>query len=170
MAYETDKYYQEKQNGVPVISLEKIKLNDETGLFSPSLVNYFSINEEEYIPYKKEEGFSKTELNIDYRRFRSKPFVKLKDGTGYVVINNQILCERLFNSLYFDFLPLINGKKEVVFFSIIIKHLLKRFYSARHFSSACQQPIIHFLFVIQRRYLKSLMNRTSMLEQNVLNW
>lgn len=111
MAYETDKYYQEKQDGVPVISLDKIRLNDETGLFSPSLVDYFSINEEEYIPYKEEEGFSKTELNIDYRRFRSKPFVKLKDGTGYVVINNQILCERLFNSLYFDFLPLINGKK-----------------------------------------------------------
>ena len=111
LAYETDKYYQEKQDGVPVISLDKIRLNDETGLFSPSLVDYFSINEEEYIPYKEEEGFSKTELNIDYRRFRSKPFVKLKDGTGYVVINNQILCERLFNSLYFDFLPLINGKK-----------------------------------------------------------
>ena len=111
LAYETDKYYQEKQDGVPVISLDKIKLNDETGLFSPSLVDYFSINEEEYIPYKEEEGFSKTDLNIDYRRFRSKPFVKLKDGTGYVVINNQFLCERLFNSLYFDFLPLINGKK-----------------------------------------------------------
>lgn len=111
LAYETDKYYQEKQDGVPVISLDKIRLNDETGLFSPSLVDYFSINEEEYIPYKEEEGFSKTELNIDYRRFRSKPFVKLKDGTGYVVINNQILCERLFNSLYFDYLPLINGKK-----------------------------------------------------------
>ncbi len=35
----------------------------------------------------------------------------MKDGSGYVVINNQILCERLFNSLYFDFSPLINGKK-----------------------------------------------------------
>lgn len=111
LAHETDKYCQEKQDGVPVISLDKIKINDKTGLFSPSLVDYFSISEEEYIPYKEEEGFSKTELNIDYRRFRSKPFVKLKDGTGYVVINNQILCERLFNSLYFDFLPLINGKK-----------------------------------------------------------
>ena len=111
LAYETDKYYLEKQNGVPVISLDKIRLNDETGLFSPSLVDHLSIPEEEYIPYKEKEGFSKIELNVDYRRFRSKPFVKLKDGTGYVVINNQILCERLFNSLYFDFLPLINGKK-----------------------------------------------------------
>ena len=111
LAYETDKYYQEKQNGVPVIPLEKMRLNDETGLFSPSLVDHLSIGEEEYIPYKEEEGVSKIELNIDYRRFRSKPFVKLKDGTGYVVINNQILCERLFNSLYFDFSPLINKRK-----------------------------------------------------------
>lgn len=50
-------------------------------------------------------------LNIDYRHFRSKPFVKLRDGSGYVVINNQLLCERLFNSLFFDFSPLISGKK-----------------------------------------------------------
>ena len=110
LAYETDKYYQEKQNGVPIIPLDKMKLNDETGLFSPSLVEYLSINEDEYIPYR-EEGASKIELNVDYRRFRAKPFVKLKDGSGYVVINNQLLCERLFNSLYFDFSPLINGKK-----------------------------------------------------------
>lgn len=111
LAYETDKYYQEKQKGVPVISLDKMKFNDVTGLFSPSLVEHLSINEDEYIPYINEDGFSYKELNVDYRRFRSKPFVKLKDGTGYVVINNQILCERLFNSLYFDFSPLINGKK-----------------------------------------------------------
>ena len=70
LAYETDKYYQEKQNGVPIIPLDKMRLNDETGLFSPSLVEYLSINEDEYIPYR-EKGASKIELNIDYRRFRS---------------------------------------------------------------------------------------------------
>ena len=48
----------------------------------------------------------------NYRRFRAKPFVKLKDNAGFIVINNQLLCERLFNSLYFDFLPLIDGKKK----------------------------------------------------------
>ena len=110
LAYETDKYYKEKQYGVPVISLDKIK-NDESGLITPSLVDYLSINEDEYIPYRDEECCPKKDLNADYRKFRSKPFVKLKDGSGYVVINNQILCERLFNSLFFDFSPLINGKK-----------------------------------------------------------
>lgn len=111
LAYESDKYYREKQKGVPIISLDKVKSNDATGLFSPDLVDHLSINEEEYVPFVYEEGFPNTELNIDYRRFRSKPFVKMKDGSGYVVINNQFLCERLFNSLYFDFSPLINGRE-----------------------------------------------------------
>ncbi len=109
LAHETDNYYQNKQKGLPIISLDKIKSNDD--LFSPSLIEYLSINEDEYIPYLDEENASKVELNVDYRRFRSKPFIKLKDGAGYLIINNQILCERLFNSLYFDFLPYINGKK-----------------------------------------------------------
>lgn len=111
LASETDKYYQEKQNGIPVISLEKMKLKDKTGLFSSSLVEHLCIGEDDYIPYEEVEGVSKNDLNIDFRKFRSKPFVKLKDGSGYVVINNQFLCERLFNSLYFDLLPLINGRK-----------------------------------------------------------
>lgn len=111
LAYETDKYYQDKQKGLPIISLDKIKSNDETKLFSPSLLEYLSINEDEYIPYLDDENASKVDMNVDYRNFRSKPFVKMKDGSGYLVINNQILCERLFNSLYFDFSPYINGKK-----------------------------------------------------------
>lgn len=111
LAYETDKYYKDNQNGLPIISLEKMELNDKTGLFSSSLVKKLSINEDEYIPFLDEESQSKEEWNIDYRRFRSKPFVKLKNGAGYLIINNQLLCERLFNSLYFDFIPLINGKK-----------------------------------------------------------
>ena len=112
LAYETDKYYQNKQKGLPIISLDKMRSNYDTKLFSPSLLENLSINEDEYIPYLYEENASKAELNVDYRRFRSKPFVKLKDESGYLVINNQILCERLFNSLYFDFFPYINGKKE----------------------------------------------------------
>lgn len=111
LAYETDKYYNNKQNGLPIISLKKMELNDKTGLFSSSLVEKLSINEDEYIPFLDEESQSSAEWNIDYRRFRSKPFVKLKNGVGYLIINNQLLCERLFNSLYFDFIPLINGKE-----------------------------------------------------------
>lgn len=60
---------------------------------------------------QQREDADKKEWNIDYRRFRSKPLVKLKDGSGYVVINNHLFCERLYNSLFFDFNPLINGRK-----------------------------------------------------------
>lgn len=116
LANETDRYYKEKSNGVPIIYPEKLKSKDQTGLFSPSLIDHLSINEDDYIPYNDIDGAGKRELNIDYRRFRAKPFVKLKNNSGYVVINNQLLCERLFNSLYFDFQPLINGKKGGGFF------------------------------------------------------
>lgn len=109
LAFETDKYISNKENGLPVITPEWLELN--RGIISPSLVGHLYIDEDEYLPYNV-DGITDSELNTDYRRFRSKPFVKLKDGSGYVVINNQLLCERLFNSLYFDFAPLIKGKKD----------------------------------------------------------
>ena len=112
LAYETDNYYKHKLNGIPIINPENIKHNDQTGLFSPNLIDHLCIDEDDYIPYTNDDGAEEREYNIDYRRFRAKPFVRLKNGAGYVVINNQLLCERLFNSLYFDFQPLINGKKE----------------------------------------------------------
>lgn len=116
IASETDKYYKNKVNGVPIIRPQWLEKNKESGFLSPALMEHLYIDEDEYIPYNDDEA-AKKEVNVDYRRFRSKPFVKLKDGSGYVVINNQLLCERLFNSLYFDFLPLINnGKGSVGFF------------------------------------------------------
>ena len=110
IAAETDKYIVNNKKGLPVITPEWIALNEKSGFLSSSLIDYLSIDEDAYLPYEEEMEEIK-DLNIDYRHFRSKPFVKFKDGSGYVVINNQLLCERLFNSLFFDFSPLINGKK-----------------------------------------------------------
>ena len=73
-----------------------------------------SINEEEFIPYYNTGYEDNTKKNIDYRIFRARPIVKLKDSSGYVVINIQLLCERVFNSLYFDFAPLLNGREDSV--------------------------------------------------------
>lgn len=116
IASETDKYYKRKENGVPIITPKWLAENEKRGFLSTALVEHLCIDEDEYIPYNDEDAVKK-ELNVDYRRFRAKPFVKLKDGSGFVVINNQLVCERLFNSLYFDFLPLINnGKGSVGFF------------------------------------------------------
>lgn len=88
-------------------------------------MEHLYIEEEEYIPYI-DEDVSKNELNIDYRRFRTKPFMKFKDGSGYVVINNQLLCERLFNSLFFDFRPLINRSKNSCGFFDYNKDFIER--------------------------------------------
>lgn len=116
IASETDKYYKKKEKGVPIIRPQWLEENKKSGFLSPALMEHLCIDEDEFIPYNDEDA-AKKELNVDYRRFRSKPFVKLKDGSGYVVINNQLLCERLFNSLFFDFLPLINkGKGSKGFF------------------------------------------------------
>ena len=108
IATQTDGYIKNKANGLPIITSEWIELNRK--FLSQSLIDNFYIEEDEYIPFNDEDA-TKKELNVDYRRFRSKPLVKLKDGSGYVVINNQLICERLYNSLYFDFTPLINGQK-----------------------------------------------------------
>jgi hypothetical protein len=102
----TDEYFKNNQTGVPIVPLWNMMLNDETGLFSETLIESLCINEDDYISIEK--------VNTDYRQFRSKPFIKLKDGSGVIVINNQFLCERLYNSLYFDFMPLINGKKSSI--------------------------------------------------------
>ena len=110
LAYETNKYKEDSDFGVPILPLDSMKLRDKTGLFSVSLVNSLSIAEDEFIPYDQVGDTTNRGLNIDYRRFRAKPFVRMNDG-NYVVINNQFLCERLFNSLFFDFMPLINGSK-----------------------------------------------------------
>ena len=108
IAAKTDKYIKNQVSGVPVITSRWIALNTGSGILSESLINHLAIGEDAFIPHK--DGADK-ELNIDYRRFRSCPLIKLRDGYGYIVINNQLLCERLFNSLYFDFVPLINGRK-----------------------------------------------------------
>lgn len=108
IANKTDSYIRRKDNGVPIIPKDWIELNKE--FLSLSLFEHLYIDEDDYIPYNDKDA-SKSDLNTDYRRFRSSPLVKLKDGSGYVVINNQLICERLFNSLYFDYNPLINGKK-----------------------------------------------------------
>lgn len=110
IASETDKYIANNGSGVPVITPNWIASNQKTGFLSASLIEHLSIDEDDYLPFNEVDVEGKA-LNVDYRHFRSKPFVKLNDGSGYVVINNQLLCERLFNSLYFDFCPLINGKQ-----------------------------------------------------------
>lgn len=114
LANQTEEYRKGQKGGVPIINLQKLKEGDQTCLLSSSLVQALSIGEDEYIPYDDPDGRS-SEQNIDYKVFRSKPFLRFKNGE-YAIINIQLLCERVYNSLYFDFMPLINGRKGSVGF------------------------------------------------------
>ena len=116
LAHETEKYRVNNPKGIPVINVEQISKRDQTGYFSPTLIEYLSIDENEFIPYDENGNAYQRDNNIDYRIFRSKPFVKLENSSDYVIVNIQLLCERLFNSLFFDFSPLINGKDENIGF------------------------------------------------------
>lgn len=129
LANQTEIYRKEQQGGVPIINLPKLKAGDKTGLFSDTLVDALSIDEDGYIPFD-ELDTKQADQNIDYRVFRSKPFVRLKKKGEYTVINIQFLCERVFNSLYFDLMPLLNGRKDSVGFfdynkEFIEKHLFR---------------------------------------------
>lgn len=126
LAYDTEKYRKKHQKGLPIINVQNLEDNDETGLFSSSLVDSLSISVEDDVAYEDIGNGYDREQNIDYRIFRSKPFVKLSNGQGYVVANIELLCERLFNSLYFDFLPLINGKKGSVGFFDFNKNFIEK--------------------------------------------
>ncbi len=111
IAQETENYRISHQCGTPIFNPDVIQEHDQTGLFSSALVKSLSIEENEFIPYNDTGDENKMQKNVDYRMFRARPIVKLKDNAGYVVINIQLLCERIFNSLCFDFLPLLNGRE-----------------------------------------------------------
>lgn len=134
LADETNKYYVNSQKGLPVIDVQDIYSRSEEGLFSPSLVQAMSVDKDDFIPYN-EQVDNKNELNVDYRRFRAHPFVKIgKDK--YIVISIELVCERIYNSLFFDFSPLIKNKKMVLAFLTIIRILSKNIYSAMLYGEA----------------------------------
>ena len=117
LARETENYRVNNLKGIPIINIKQIIKRDETGYIAPALIEKLSIDENDFIPYDENKNAYLRDNNVDYRIFRSKPFVKLANGSGYIVINTQLLCERLFNSLFFDFSPLISGKnKDIGFF------------------------------------------------------
>lgn len=125
LANQTEEYRKEQHVGVPIINLPRLKAGDKTGLFSDTLVDALSIDEDEYIPFE-EPDVKQADQNVDYRAFRSRPFVRFKKEGEYAVINIQLLCERVFNSLYFDLMPLINGRKGSVGFFDFNKEFIEK--------------------------------------------
>ena len=111
VAHSTENYKKNLTGGVPI--LDPSKIQDETGIFSATLIDALSIDEDEYIPFNEDDAENR-EQNVDYRVFRARPFIKLKNDKGYLVTNIELLCERIYNSLFFDFKPLIDGSKNSI--------------------------------------------------------
>ena len=102
LAHETEKYRVNNPKGIPVINVEQISKRDQTGYFSPTLIENLSIDENEFIPYDENGNAYQRDNNIDYRIFRSKPFVKLENSSDYVMVKRQLLYEGLLNRVFLD--------------------------------------------------------------------
>lgn len=98
LAHETENYRVNKFKGIPIINTEQISKGDKTGYFSPILIDNLSINENEFIPYDENGNAYQRDNNVDYRIFRSKPFVKLENGSrNYFVNVFLIVCFLIFH-------------------------------------------------------------------------
>lgn len=75
-------------------------LKDEDSLISKNVLDNLSIDITETIAYNAEDAESRDD-NVDYRTFRSRPLVRIKDGQ-YLIYSLHLLLERLYNSLFFD--------------------------------------------------------------------
>ena len=84
------------QKGLGTFNLER---NDPNGLINKNVLSQISINENEIIAYEEN-----TDLNRDFVRFRSCPIIEMSNGE-YMLFNQKLMIERLYNSLYFDLLP-----------------------------------------------------------------
>lgn len=86
------------KNGEGSIKLEK---NDPGGLLNRNVLKHISIEENGYIEVDDNVG----DENRDFVQFRSCPLIHLKNG-DYLLYNKQLIVDRLYNSIYFDLLPL----------------------------------------------------------------
>lgn len=91
-------YQKNQEKGSPVIDLNSMQ--DVDGTLNIHVLDFLSINLDEYIPYSSTDIKSR-DNNVDYRIFRSRPLIKISDKK-YIIYSFPILVERLYNSLFFD--------------------------------------------------------------------
>ncbi|MBO4851652.1 MAG: hypothetical protein J5529_12250 [Prevotella sp.] len=123
--------------GCPVLYFDFIK--DKTRFLHREVCDYLSLDINEIIPYSSDND-AQRDNNVDYREFRAHPLIKLSDGK-YIIYNLQLLCERIYNGLFFDIKQVWSNKDGDYF----------QFYN--------KEVIEHFLF--QRTILKCVGNKTT---------
>lgn len=110
------KEQEKKRKGCPYLNIEDNKL------LSISVCNYLALDIKETYQYNNEK-VNDRDSNIDYRIFRSHPLIK--DGEGkYYLYNLPLLCERLYNSLFFDIKDLYKGNLFITYNSVFVEQYL----------------------------------------------
>lgn len=74
---------------------------DKEHILSKDVIDSISILSDTFINYTSSEKNNR-KTNSDYRMFRSKPIIRLKNG-DFFIYNIEFLLDSLFNSLYFEF-------------------------------------------------------------------
>ena len=91
-------YQKKKIKACPIFDYYSLK--DEDSLISKNVLDNLSIDITETIAYNAEDAESRDD-NVDYRTFRSRPLVRIKEGQ-YLIYSLHLLLERLYSSLFFD--------------------------------------------------------------------
>lgn len=112
----------ENLKGCPILYLDKIK--DETGFLHKEVCDFLAIDIDKLIPYSSEDN-TQRDNNVDYREFRAHPLVKIGDSE-FLIYNLQLLCERIYNSLFFD-LKSVWDNRDGDYFDFYNKEVVEHF-------------------------------------------
>lgn len=100
---------QSYRNGNGVCPLSVVEQNAE--FLSKSVLDRIAIDANaEVLPYENSDEYD-SEGNSDYREFKGRPLFKMSNG-DYVIHNQSILIDRLYQGLYFDFQYIAGQLKE----------------------------------------------------------
>lgn len=86
------------RKGCPILNIGT--LNDEAGFVHKQVLEHIAIDINDVLPYDSGDSRNR-DNNTDYRVFRSHPIIKISDNE-YIIYSLPLLCERLYNSLFFD--------------------------------------------------------------------
>lgn len=90
--------HNKNRKGCPALDLGSF--SDEAGFIHRQILEHIAIDINDVLHYDNEDSQNR-DNNTDYRVFRSHPLVKISDNE-YIFYSLPLLCERLYNSLFFD--------------------------------------------------------------------
>lgn len=118
--YPFEKHIQNRDKGLPFYDTTVPSMNR----INNSVLEKLSLPIDKPIPYSSENKNDR-DSNVDYRKFRSMPLIKDKEGKLYAY-NMQLLYEQLYNSIVFALMKSWN-KKNGDFFQYFDKHFVEEF-------------------------------------------